>query len=521
MTTSQADYRLFTGGGWKRARGGTFADYNPSTGEVWKEIPDATREDAKEAIDAAAAAFPAWAATPHTQRALILNRAADILERRTPEIADIIVDEGGGWIGKAMFEKGYVVGLLRAAAAAAYQLHGEILPSEYGKVMMVERVPLGVVAVISPWNFPLLLSTRGLCVALAVGNTVVLKPSEETPVAGGLFLAEIFEEAGIPDGVLNVIPCSRDHVAEVGKELITNPKVKGISFTGSSAVGREIAREAAYHLKRFGMELGGKDALIVLDDADMGKAVDAAAFGTFMHQGQICMSVERIIVDESIADEFTDRLVKHVRKLGVGDPRRNPIGPVINQKQLDKIHRQVTEAVEQGADLLTGGTYKGLFYQPTVLTNVDRNMRVFREETFGPVAPIITVEDEEEAIEVANDSDYGLSAGIITRDEERGLRVARQLETGIAHVNDSSVNDEPHVPFGGMKSSGIGRHGGKASIELFTETRWITLERGGRHYPPPFVSEKRPEDLKFEKNGSHKNGKNGKNHKKNKKDKRK
>jgi aldehyde dehydrogenase (NAD+) len=408
-----------------------------------------------------------------------------------------------------MFEKGYVVGLLRAAAAAAYQLHGEILPSEHGKIMMVERVPLGVVSVISPWNFPLLLSTRGIGVALAVGNTVVLKPSEETPVAGGLFLAEIFEEAGIPKGVLNVITCSRDNVAEVGHELITNPKVKGISFTGSSAVGREIAREAAYHLKRFGMELGGKDALIVLDDADLGKAVDAAAFGTFMHQGQICMSVERIIVDDSIADEFTDRLVKHVKKLGVGDPRQNPIGPVINRKQLDKIHRQVTEAVEQGADLLAGGTYRGLFYQPTVLTNVERNMRVFREETFGPVAPIIRVSSEEEAVSVANDSDYGLSAGIITRDEERGLRVARQLETGIAHVNDSSVNDEPHVPFGGVKSSGIGRHGGKASIELFTETRWITLERGGRHYPPPFISEKPKEDIKNKKHKKDKKAKKG------------
>jgi aldehyde dehydrogenase (NAD+) len=507
VTASWTEHKLYIGGAWKRASGGTFPDYNPATGDVWQDIPDATREDARAAIEAAAEAFPEWSATPHPKRALILNKAADILERRTAEIADIIVDEGGSWIGKAMFEKGYVVGLLRAAAAAAYQLHGEVLPSEHGKIMMVERVPLGVVGVISPWNFPLLLSTRGIGVALAVGNTVVLKPSEETPVAGGLFLAEIFEEAGIPKGVLNVITCSRDNVQEVGHELVTNPKVKGISFTGSSAVGREIAREAAYHLKRFGMELGGKDALIVLDDADLGKAVDAAAFGAFMHQGQICMSVERIIVDESIADEFTDRLVRHVKKLGVGDPRQNPIGPVINKKQLDKIHRQVTEAVEDGADLLAGGAYRGLFYQPTVLTNVTRDMRVFREETFGPVAPIITVDGEEEAVEVANDSDYGLSAGIITRDEERGLRVARRLETGIAHVNDSSVNDEPHVPFGGVKSSGIGRHGGKASVELFTETRWITLERGGRHYPPPFVSEKKTNGFKVKK---HSNGKKGK-----------
>jgi aldehyde dehydrogenase (NAD+) len=486
MATMTANYKLFTGGEWKKASGGTFQDYNPATGEVWNDIPDGNRKDAKAAIDAAAAAFPEWSATPHHKRALIFNRAADILEGNS-DILDIIVDEGGGWIGKAMFERAYVVGLLRHAAAVTYQVAGEILPSEHGKIMMVERVPMGVVGVISPWNFPLLLTTRGAGAAMALGNTVVLKPSEETPVAGGLFLAEIFEEAGLPKGVLNVITCSRDNVVEVGNEIVTNPKVKCISFTGSTAVGREIARDAGYNLKRFGMELGGKDALIILDDADMGKAVDAAAFGTFMHQGQICMSVERIIVDRTIADEFTERLVERVKKLTVGNPRENVIGPVINEKQRDKIHSQVTEAVEQGADLLAGGTYEGLFYHPTILTNIKSNMRIFREETFGPVAPIIRVKGEEEAIKIANDCDYGLSAGIITRDEERGVSVARRLETGIAHVNDSSVNDEPHVPFGGVKNSGIGRHGGKASIELFTETRWLTIEKGGRHYPPHFL----------------------------------
>jgi aldehyde dehydrogenase (NAD+) len=486
MATMTTNYKLFTGGEWKKASGGTFPDYNPATGEVWNDIPDGNRKDAKAAIDAAADAFPEWSATPHHKRALIFNKAADILEGNS-DILDIIVDEGGGWIGKAMFERAYVVGLLRHAAAVTYQVAGEILPSEHGKIMMVERVPMGVVGVISPWNFPLLLTTRGAGAAMALGNTVVLKPSEETPVAGGLFLAEVFEEAGLPKGVLNVITCSRDNVVEVGNEIVTNPKVKCISFTGSTAVGREIARDAGYNLKRFGMELGGKDALIILDDADMGKAVDAAAFGTFMHQGQICMSVERIIVDRTIADEFTERLVERVKKLTVGNPRENVIGPVINEKQRDKIHGQVTEAVEQGADLLAGGTYEGLFYHPTILTNIKSSMRIFREETFGPVAPIIRVKGEDEAIKIANDCDYGLSAGIITRDEERGVSVARRLETGIAHVNDSSVNDEPHVPFGGVKNSGIGRHGGKASIELFTETRWLTIEKGGRHYPPHFL----------------------------------
>jgi aldehyde dehydrogenase (NAD+) len=476
------DYKMFVGGEWVGANG-TFADYNPANGEVWANVADANRDDAKAAIDAAAAASEEWRNTPHNVRARYFFKAADILEARTQDIADIIVDEGGSWFGKAMFEKGYVVELLRHAGAAAYQVTGELLPSDHGKVMMADRVPVGVVTVISPWNFPMLLSMRGAGVAMAVGNTVVLKPSEETPVAGGLFIAELFEEAGLPKGVLNVVTCSRDNVREVGDELVTNPTVKAISFTGSTAVGREIGREAGYHLKKFALELGGKDALIVLDDADMQRAVDAATFGTFMHQGQICMSVERIIVDASLADEFTEKFVTKVKGLTMGNPRENIIGPIINQRQLDKIHGQVTDAVADGAELLLGGKHEGLFYAPTVLNKVTTNMRVFREETFGPVAPIIRVSGEDEAIATANDSDYGLSAGVITRNEERGLRVVRQLETGIAHVNDQSVYDEPHVPFGGVKTSGMGRHGGRASIDLFTETRWLTIERGGRNYP--------------------------------------
>jgi aldehyde dehydrogenase (NAD+) len=388
-----------------------------------------------------------------------------------------------------MFESGYVPGLFRAAAASVYQMTGEILPSDHGKVSMVVRQPLGVVSVISPWNFPLLLAARGLAFALAVGNTVVLKPSEETPVSGGLLVAELFAEAELPAGVFNVVTCSRDKVEEVGDELIVNPAVGGISFTGSTAVGRQVASKAGMMLKKACVELGGKDSLIVLEDADMELALNAASFGTFMHQGQICMSVEKIIVDQKIAAKFTERFVAKVKSFNVGDPREMPnvIGPIINQRQLDKIHGQVTDAVAKGAELLAGGTHAGLFYQPTVLTGVTPEMRVYQEETFGPVAPIITVNGADEAVTVANDSEYGLSAGIITRDEEKGLAIANRLQTGMAHINDSSVNDEPHVPFGGMKNSGIGRHGGKASIEAFTELRWLTLERGGRHYPPPFV----------------------------------
>ena len=481
-------YKMYINGEWVD-KDQTFADYNPANGAVWAEIPNGTRDDVKRAVAAAAAAQTEWAALPHPQRAGYLLKAADVLEKRQTDFANALIEEGGGWIGKAMFESGYTPGIFRAAAAAVYQMTGEILPSDHGKLSMVVRQPLGVVSVISPWNFPLLLSSRGLAVALAVGNTVVLKPSEETPVAGGILIAELFEEVQLPQGVFNVVTCSRDNVAEVGDEMVVNPRVGAVSFTGSTAVGRQVAGKAGQMLKKACVELGGKDSLIILDDADMELALNAATFGTFMHQGQICMSVEKIIVDESIAAEFTERFVAKVKTLNMGDPREMPnvIGPIINQRQLDKIHGQVTDAVEKGAQLLTGGTFEGLFYRPTVLTGIKPDMRIYQEETFGPVAPIITVKGVDEAVAVANDSEYGLSAGIITRDEEKGLAVARRLQTGMAHVNDSSVNDEPHVPFGGVKSSGLGRHGGRASVETFTEVRWLTLERGGTHYPPPFV----------------------------------
>ena len=487
---TSADGKLYIKGQWTDATGGArFPVMNPSTGQVFREIADATRDDARAAIDAAHAAFPEWSGMNHAQRARILHKAGDVLESRAKDLQEVLVAEGGSWIGKSMFETGYASGVFRAAAAAAYQVNGEILPSEHGKLSLVMRVPLGVVSVISPWNFPMVLSSRGFAPALAVGNCVVLKPSEETPVAGGLLFAEILEEAGVPPGVFNVISCSRDNVAEVGDELIANPDVHGISFTGSTAVGSKIAAQAGGLLKKCCVELGGKDALIVLDDADIEHAVNAATFGAFMHQGQICMSVERIIVQEAIADEFTEKLIANTRKLGVGDPRElgNCIGPVINETQLGKIRAQVDEAVAAGAKIVCGGGNDGLFFEPTILVDVTRDMRIFREETFGPVAPILRASNDDEAVEIANDSAYGLSSGIMTSNEERGLSIAQRLRTGMAHINDSSVNDEPHVPFGGIGASGLGRHGGKPGIDTFTELRWITLERGGRHYPPPFL----------------------------------
>jgi len=363
-----------------------------------------------------------------------------------------------------------------------------MLPSEHNKISMATRRPLGVVSVISPWNVPLVLTSRPMAFALAAGNTVVLKPSEETPYCGGLLFAEIAEEAGLPPGVLNVVTCSRDNVPEVGDELIEHPLVKGIVFTGSTAVGRQIAAKAGAHLKKCCIELGGKDALIICDDADMERATSSASFGSFMHQGQICMSVEKLLVHENIYDEFMEGFTARAAKLKVGptSDHSNVIGPLINDKQAAKVKDQIDDALARGATAVVGGGVEGRFVSPTILTGVTPDMKVYREETFGPVVPVIPFRTDEEAITIANDTEYGLSSGVITRDENRGLAIAERLETGMCHINCSPVNDEPHAPFGGVKSSGVGRYGGRWAMENFTETRWITMDRGGRPYPPVF-----------------------------------
>ena len=462
---------------------GTFAVLNPATGKVLYEVANGTRADTVKAIEASAAAQKAWAALPHTQRARHLLRVADILEQRQKELASHLVREGGAWIGKAMFESGYAPGAFRAAAAATYAPIGEVMPSDHNKFSMAIRKPLGVVAAISPWNFPLLLSSRGIAFALAAGNTVVLKPSEETPISGGFMLADAFAEAGVPPGVLNVVSCSRELVEEVGDELVANPLVKAVTFTGSTPVGKKIASQAGGLLKKACVELGGKDPMLVMADADMERAVNAAVFGSFMHAGQICMSAERLIVHTSIVDEFTEKVCKKTAGLSVGDPMENIIGPMINQKQLDNVVGQIDDARNKGASILTGGTADGLFMSPTVISGVTQDMKVWREETFGPVAPIISFTDDDEAIALANDCEYGLSSSIITANEQRGLELADRLESGMTHINDCPVYDEPHIPFGGVKNSGLGRHGGRWSMETFSETHWRTIEKGGRKYP--------------------------------------
>lgn len=480
--------RHFAGGRWHAVRK-TFDDLNPSDGSVWARVADTGPDEVHAAIDAAHAAFPAWAALPFHERSRFLLRLADEAERRAPELCAALQAEGGGWFGKGMFESGYVPEVFRAAAAAGYAPIGEVLPSTHGKTSLAVRRPIGVVSVISPWNFPALLTSRGFAFALAAGNTIVLKPSEETPYTGGLFFAELAEAVELPPGVFNVVTCSRDAIDRVGELLIEHRHVNGISFTGSTPVGRSVAARAGAHLKKACVELGGKDALIVLEDADLDRAATAACFGGFMHQGQICMSVEKVLAQQSVFDAFLERFVARAQALKVGDPtedRSNVIGPLINDRQAAHVAAQIEDAVAHGARVECGGEVQGRFVEPTVLTGVTPEMRIWAEETFGPVVPVIPFGDDAEATAIANDTEYGLSSGVFTRDEQRGLAIADALDTGMCHVNCSSLNDEPHVPFGGSKSSGLGRHGGRWSTETFTETRWITLERGGRHFPAVF-----------------------------------
>jgi acyl-CoA reductase-like NAD-dependent aldehyde dehydrogenase len=479
--------QMYIDGEWTGASSGrTFDDMNPYTGEVFATVPRAGRSDTARAIDAAADAFPKWVTTPPAEKRKLFLKAADVLESRQNDFLQALMQETGSTFGFSMFQLGFTPNLLREAASQVYNVTGEIIPSDMpGAFFMATRQPAGVVAGIAPWNAALILSLRAIALPIAYGNTAVLKPSEESPVAGGVMLAEVFHEAGFPPGVLNVITHSREEAAGIGDELIENPHVTRISFTGSTEVGRVIAEKAGRNLKRSVLELGGKDPLIILNDADLDLAVNAATFGSFLHQGQICMSTERIIVESAIAAEFTDRLAAKAATLKVGDPQEMDtiIGPLINQGAVDKVHAHIHEAAGAGATVLTGGRFEKLLYQPTVITGITPEMRIYTDQTFGPVASVSVVENAQEALRVANDSRYGLSSGIITRDFNKALEIAEQLKTGMVHINDQTVGDEPQVPFGGVRGSGWGRLGGKAALEEFTELRWISVQREPRHYP--------------------------------------
>ena len=478
---------LYIDGQWQQASR-QFEDLNPSDGSVWAHIPDGTAADTRRAIEAANTAFPGWAALKFQDRAEYMLKVAAIIEKRAPDFVAAAQFEGGGWYGKGIYETKAMPEIFKAAAAVCYAPIGEVLPSLNGKVSTAVRSPMGVIGVISPWNVPGILASRPFSFAMAMGNTIVLKPSEETPFMGGLFFAEVMEEAGVPPGVFNVVTCSRDNVAEVGDELVDNPKVKGIAFTGSTAVGRRIAAKCGAHLKKACIELGGKDSLLILEDADMERATSAASFGAFMHQGQVCMSVEKVLVQEQVYDAFLNGFVARASKLKTGNvaDKSNVIGPLINDRQAARVKHQLEDAVAKGAKIALGGGVNGRFVEPTIVTHVTPDMDIWRDETFGPVAIVVPFRTDAEAIAMNNDTEYGLSSGIITRDEYRAMEIAHQLDTGMCHVNCATINDEAHAPFGGTKASGMGRYGGRWSLESFSETRWITLDRGQKPFPPVF-----------------------------------
>lgn len=481
------EYKMYINGEWVDALDGkVYDDFNPYTGEVFAKVPAGKRADAKRAVEAAVEAFPSWSHALPIERQTLFLKAADILEKRQMEIVEILAEETGCTFGFAMFQTMFTPGLLREAAAQVHQPTGEVIPSDTpGAFFMAVRQPVGVVAGIGPWNAPLILSLRSICMPIAYGNTTVLKPSTEAAVAGGVIFAEIFHEAGFPKGVLNLVTNAPGGSDEIGDEFVEHPKVRRINLTGSSAVGRQLAEKAGRHLKRVALELGGQNPLLILKDADIDAAVNAAAFGGFLHQGQICMSTRRIIVEKPVVKEFIDKFVKKVSTFKVGNPKEPDtiIGPIINKHQFEQVKNNVEAAVRDGAKMLYGGKSEGLCYYPTILTNVKPETDFSCEETFGPVVSIIEVDNTEEAIAVANDTMYGLSSAVFTNDMAKGLAVAERIESGIVHINDQTVHDEPQVPFGGVKNSGWGRFGGKAALEEFTELRWISMQLEPRQYP--------------------------------------
>jgi acyl-CoA reductase-like NAD-dependent aldehyde dehydrogenase len=485
-TATAQEYRQFIGGDWVAAAdSATYEDTDPFTGEVVATAPAGGPEDARRAVEAAAAAFPAWSQTPPAERQRILLKAADVLEERQMEVVELLARESGSSFGFGMFQSLFVPNLFRQAAALAYAPLGQVIPSDTGAFAMAIRKPVGVVGAFAPWNAALILSARSIAAPLALGNTVVLKPSEWSPFSGGLLWGEIFAAAGLPAGVLNIVTHAPGAAGPIGDVLIEHPAVRRLNVTGSSRVGRMIAEAAGRQLKRVVLELGGHNPLIVLGDADLEYAVNASAFGAYLHQGQICMSTRRIYVERAIAGDFIRRLAEKTKSLKVGDPKEHDtvIGPLINEQALALVKGRVEQAVAQGATVLAGGEAVGPCFQATLLTDVPEDSEFAKHETFGPVAAVEIVDSADEAVEKANRTSYGLSAGIITSDRDRGFSLAQRIDSGIVHVNDQTVADEPQMPFGGVKDSGFGRFGGQAVVDEFTELRWTTIRSDSHPFP--------------------------------------
>jgi benzaldehyde dehydrogenase (NAD) len=465
--------------------GATFERRNPLDGTVASRAPAASIEDARAAVDAAARAFPAWSALGPGERRALLTKAAHALEAKADAFAAAMAAETGAsglWAG---FNVHLAAQGLIEAAAMTTQIGGELIPSDVpGSLAMGVRQPAGVVLGIAPWNAPVILAVRAIALPLACGNTVVLKGSELCPATHGLII-EAMQEAGLPRGAVNFVTNAPADAARIVEAMIAHPKVRRVNFTGSTRVGRLIAEQCARHLKPAVLELGGKAPLVVLDDADLDAAVNGTVFGAFANSGQICMSTERIIVDEQIADAFVEKLATRARALPLGDPRKGPVvlGSVVDMSTVERCNALIDDALTKGATLVCGGKADNTLMPATLLDHVTPDMRIYHDESFGPVKPIVRVRGEEAAIACANDNPYGLSSAVFSRDSARALNVAQRIESGICHINGPTVHDEAQMPFGGVKDSGFGRFGGKAGIAEFTELRWITLQTTPRHYP--------------------------------------
>lgn len=462
-----------------------FCRLSPLTGEVASSAAAMKAADIPAIAAKADAAFADWAGQGPNARRAVLMKAAAALEARKDQFVTAMMAETGSTAGWAMFNLGLSAGMVREAAALTTQIAGEVIPSDKpGCIAMALKEPVGVILGIAPWNAPIILGVRAIAVPLACGNAVILKASETCPRTHALII-EAFAEAGFPEGVVNVVTNAPEDAPEVVGALIDAPEVKRINFTGSTHVGRIIAKRAAEHLKPCLLELGGKAPLVVLEDADLDEAVKAAAFGAFMNQGQICMSTERIIVVEAVADAFAEKFGAKAKSMACGDPREGttPLGAVVDRKTVDHVNALVADAVGKGARLLSGGQADSVLMPATVVDRVTAGMNLYRDESFGPVVAVIRARDAEHALELANDTEYGLSAAVFTRDAARGLAFARRIKSGICHVNGPTVHDEAQMPFGGVGASGYGRFGGRQGIDSFTETRWITLETQPGHFP--------------------------------------
>ena len=476
--------KQYINGTWKLGSSEkTIENFNPYTGEKIVTIQSANKKDLDEAFQAAKEAQPTWANMTVAEKQGHFQKLIAVMVAEKDTIVDWLIKESGSTHLKATIEFDSALAIVRESMSFITRLAGRILPSNFpNKENRIYRLPKGVIGVIGPWNFPFHLTMRSVAPALATGNSVVIKPASDTPITSGLLFGVLFEKAGFPQGLVNVVVGKG---SEIGDEFVIHPIPKLISFTGSTEVGRRIGENAGRNLKDVALELGGNNVMIVLKDANIEQAAKAAVFGKFLHQGQICMALNRIIVDKEVHDEFVNEFVKLVGGLKYGDPSDPStfVGPVINKEQVERIQKDLKHSIEQGAELIYGGKVEGNLMQPTVLKNVTNNMSIAQNEIFGPVAAIIKADNENEAIEFANDSPYGLSGSIFTEDRHHGVQLAMKIETGMIHVNDQSVNDEAHVSFGGEKESGIGRFNGEWAMDKFTTVKWIGVQSGYRDYP--------------------------------------